>query len=60
MIQGVAKRRSERLAIRDEFIVIRCVSRYKFLVHAVITHKTPFIMVSAEPDLENILKSLVV
>ena len=59
MHKRVAVGSAEHAAIRPELLRPRTVARDAVLVHAVIPHQPPFIMVAAKPDFCNVVKRLI-
>jgi hypothetical protein len=59
MVKGVTECGTKNSAIGKELFLIGLAPRNIFLVYAIITHKSPLVVVSCKPDLENIVEALV-
>ena len=60
MIQRIAERRAEYAAIGEEFFLIgSAFPRDIFLVHPIVAHQTPFVVIACKPNLEYVVKGLV-
>src|SRR5579863_5387114 len=57
MVQGIAQGMGNGARPRQEFLFVRGVAGAKALVDPVGTHGAPFVVVSLQPDLEEILKA---
>ena len=59
VVQGIAERRAERLAIRQKFFLVARVARDILFIYAEVAHQTPFVVIPAQPDFIDIGKGFV-